>query len=145
MDGMLLLRRKSCIQDIKFKIYWVSKSIPAAKSQNFVDISVAQKHTGTKFLEFEFFSSEKTRLQRYYQNKNQLLVTSSSYINLAIKLKQDKSEIYFFGKQYLTFASDRFFIFSGLIVFQGMMQVNLKSEFNLFWKINSGSLKLPKT
>ena len=103
------------------------------------------KNTGTKFLEFEFFSSEKTRLQRYYQNKNQLLVTSSSYINLAIKLKQDKSEIYFFGKQYLTFASDRFFIFSGLIVFQGMMQVNLKSEFNLFWKINSGSLKLPKT
>ena len=41
--------------DIKFKIYWVSKSIPAAKSHNFVNISEAQKPTWGKFLEFGFF------------------------------------------------------------------------------------------
>ena len=55
MDGILLLRRKSCIRNIKFKIYWLSKSIPAAKPQNFVDISGAQKPTWAKFWEFEFF------------------------------------------------------------------------------------------
>ena len=35
---------------------------------------------------FDFFISEKTRLYRSYQNKNQLVVTSSSYINLKMKL-----------------------------------------------------------
>ena len=55
MHGILLLGQKSCIWDIKFKIYWVSKSIPAAKQQNFVNISGAQKPTGTIFWEFEFF------------------------------------------------------------------------------------------
>ena len=154
MDRIQLLGRKSCIRDIKFKIFWVSKSIPVAKSQNFVDISRAQKPTWAKFLEFESFLSEKTRLHIYYQNKNQLVVTSSSCINLTIKLliklyllapKQDKSKILLFGgKQHLTFASDRLFILSGFIVLQGMVQVNEKSEFNLFWKINNGILKLPK-
>ena len=43
MDEILLL--------VKFKIYWVTKSIPAAKSQNFVDISGAQKPTWAKFME----------------------------------------------------------------------------------------------
>ena len=57
--------------------------------------------------------SEKTRLHRYYQNKNQLVDTSSSYINITVKLliksyllaqKQAKNEILIFlGKQYLTF------------------------------------------
>ena len=55
MHGILLLGRKSCIQDIKFKLYWVSKSIPAPKSQNCVEISGAQKPTWAKFLESEFF------------------------------------------------------------------------------------------
>ena len=75
-----------------------------AKSQNFVDISGTQKQkpTRAKFLEVEFFLSEKKRLYRYYQNKNQLEVTSSSYINLRMKLliksyliaqKMGKSEI----------------------------------------------------
>ena len=62
--------QKSCIQDIKFKFYWVSKSIPAAKSQDSVDISGAQKPIWAKLLEFDFFLSGKTRLYRYYQNKN---------------------------------------------------------------------------
>ena len=52
---ILLLEQKSCIRDIKFKIYGVSKSIPAAKSQNFVHISRALKPTWAKFLEFNFF------------------------------------------------------------------------------------------
>ena len=57
--------------------------------------------------------SEKTRLHRYYHNKNQLVDTSSSYINITVKLlirsyllaqKQAKNEIsIFLGKQYLTF------------------------------------------
>ena len=33
-----------------------------------------------------FFLTEKTRLYRYYQNKNQLGVKSSSYINFTMKL-----------------------------------------------------------
>ena len=114
MDGILLLGQKTCIWDINVKIYWVSKSISAVKSQNFVDISWTQKPTWDKFLEFEFFLTEKTRLHKYYQNKNQLVVTLYSYIHLTMKLliksyllaqKQSKSEIRFFGgKQYLTFA-----------------------------------------
>ena len=55
MYGILFLGQKAFIWDIKFKIYGVSKFIPAAKSQNFVDISGAQKPTWSKFLEFEFF------------------------------------------------------------------------------------------
>ena len=87
IDGILLLGRKSCIWNVKFKIYWVTKSIPAAKSQNFVDILGAQKLTLAKFLDFVFFFlPEKTRLCRHYENKNQLGVTSSSYINLTKKL-----------------------------------------------------------
>ena len=78
MDGMILLGRISCIRDITFNIYWVSKSTPAAKSLNFVDISGAQKPTWAKLLELGFFLPEKTRLQRYYQNKNQVVFTSSS-------------------------------------------------------------------
>ena len=136
MDGILLLGLKSCIWDIKLKIYCVSKSIPAAKSQNFVDISGAQKPIWATIFGIWIFLSEEKRLYRYYQNKNQLVVTSSSYINLTMKLliksyllaqKQIKSEILLFlggGKQYLTFASDRLFIFSGLILLKGMLQVN---------------------
>ena len=95
---------KSFIQDIKFKTYWVSKSIPVAKSKNSVDISGAQKPIWTKFL--KFILSEKTRSHRYYQNKNQPVVTSSSYINLTMKLliksylltqKQGKSEVLLLG------------------------------------------------
>ena len=84
---MLYLGRKSCIWNIKSKIYQVSKSIPAAKfCQNFVDILGGQKSTWANFLEFGFFLSEKKTLYRYHQNKNQLGVTSSLYINLTMKL-----------------------------------------------------------
>ena len=116
MDGILLLGQTSYIQDIKFKIYWLSKSIQAAKSQSSGSISEVQKLTWAKFLKTDFFLFEKTRLCRYYENKNQLVVTSSSYISLMMKLlvasyliaqRQSKSEILLFGgKQYLTFASD---------------------------------------
>ena len=56
----LFLGQKLWIWDIKFKIYYMSKSI--AKCQNCADISRAQKPARAKFLEFEFFLSEKTRL-----------------------------------------------------------------------------------
>ena len=55
MDEILMLGQKSCIQDIELKIYWMSKSITATKSQKFFYISGAQKLTWAKFLEFEFF------------------------------------------------------------------------------------------
>ena len=48
----------SCIWEITFKIYWVSKSIPAAKSQKFVNISGAEKPTWTTLLESDFFKSK---------------------------------------------------------------------------------------
>ena len=51
----------SCIWDIKFKIYVVSKSVSAAKSQNIFDISEAQKPTWAKFLEFNFFYLKKNK------------------------------------------------------------------------------------
>ena len=51
MVGTLLLGLKSCIWDISFKMYDVSKSIPVAKSQNFV----GKKPTWVKFLEFDLF------------------------------------------------------------------------------------------
>ena len=104
-----------------------------AKSQNFVDISVAQRPTWAKFLEFGFFLSEKTRLYICYLNKNQLGVTSSSYINLTMKLliksknsqkSRAQMKFTFFGKPYLSFALCRLLIFSGFIVLQGMMQIN---------------------
>ena len=47
---------KSCIWDILFTMYEVSKSIIAAKSQNYVDSSGAQKPTWAKSLEFDFFN-----------------------------------------------------------------------------------------
>ena len=73
--------------DTEFKIYLVPKSIPAGKSQNFVDISGVQKPTRTSVWNLLFFFLfGKTSLHRYYQNKNQLVVTSFSYINLTIKL-----------------------------------------------------------
>ena len=55
MDGIVSLGRKSCVYYIKLKIYLVSKSIPVAKSQNFIAISGAQDPTWAKFLEFDFF------------------------------------------------------------------------------------------
>ena len=51
MVGTLLLGLKSCIWDTSFKTYDVSKSIPAAKFQNFV----GKKSTWVKLLEFDFF------------------------------------------------------------------------------------------
>ena len=93
-----------------------------------------QKPTWANFLEFRFFfTPEKSRLYRYYQNKNQLGFTSSSYINLTLKLLRKsknspktrvKMKFQIFGKPYLSFASYRLFIFSGFIVHQGMMQIN---------------------
>ena len=53
MVGAVLLGQKSCIWDM-FKMYEVSKSIPAAKSQIFIDISGAQKPKWAKLLEFVF-------------------------------------------------------------------------------------------
>ena len=68
---------------------------------------------GQNFWSLKFFYL-KRQGYRYYQEKNQVGLTSSSYINLAMKLliklylwaqKQSKSEILaFFRKLYLTFS-----------------------------------------
>ena len=112
MDGILLLGQKSCIRDIKFKIYLASKSIPAAKSQNFVDISGEQKPTWAKCLAFGFFYLKR---QGYIDIIRAKINLGSNHLHtkifkLLIKLylwaqKQGKSEILtFFGKLYLTFS-----------------------------------------
>ena len=44
-----------CFDENRTSETFVSKSVPAAKSQNFVEISGAQKPTWAKFLEFDFF------------------------------------------------------------------------------------------
>ena len=58
--------------------------------QNLKILSTFQGHKnllGQYFWNLNFFVLfEKTRLNRYHQNKNQLGVTSSSYINLTRKL-----------------------------------------------------------
>ena len=88
-----------------------------------------QKRTWANFLEFGFFLPENSRLYRYYQ----LGFTSSSYINLTMKLliksenstkSRVKMKFYIFGKQYLIFASDRLFIFSGFILLQEIIRIN---------------------
>ena len=73
--------------DTEFKIYLVPKSIPAGKSQNFVDISGEQKpHTDKVFGICIFFYLERQVYIDITRTKNQLVVTSFSYINLTIKL-----------------------------------------------------------
>ena len=68
MDGILLLRLKPCIWDINFKICLMSKTIPAAKSQNFVNILGGNKNPhGQDFWNLNLYL--KKRLYRYYQNK----------------------------------------------------------------------------
>ena len=42
---------------------------------------------GQNFWNLNFFLSEKTRLHRYYQKKNELVVTSSSYKNLRMNCR----------------------------------------------------------
>ena len=54
-------------------MYGMSKLIPAAKSQNFVDISGAQKPTWAKFLEFDFF---------FYLKRQGYIDITSAKINL---------------------------------------------------------------
>ena len=92
--GILFLGEKSFIRGIKFEIYWASNSIPAAKSQNFVNISWGQKPTCSKFFEFDFFY-----LKTFFSGRGTL-------------------------SRFCSFASDRLFIFLGIIVLQDMMQVN---------------------
>ena len=88
---------------------------------------------GQNFWNWNFFIPEKLRLYRYYQNKNQLGFTLSSYINITMKLliksenspkSRVKMKFYIFGKLSLSFASDTLFIFSDFIVLRGMMQIN---------------------
>ena len=63
MDGILLLGRKSCIQHIKFKIYWMSKPVPAANLKILSTFHGEQKPTWLKFLEL------KLKLKFLYLNR----------------------------------------------------------------------------
>ena len=128
MNGILLLGWKSCFQDVKFQIYWVSKSIPAVKSQTFVDNSGAENFWNLIFLlkrqGYADITRTKINLWSYHLHTYYLTMKFSikSYL---LAQKQGKSEILlFFRKQYLTFATGRLFVFSGFIRHQGIMQVN---------------------
>ena len=95
----------------------------------------------------------KTYMGRIFENP--LVVTSSSYINLTMKLliksnllappkKGQNKILLLFGKHYFIFASDSFCLIRLYSAPRGIIQVNWKSEFHLFWKVHCGSLKLPK-
>ena len=55
-----------------------------------------------------------------------------------------KMKFYISGKQYLSFASDRLFIFSVFIVLEEMMQINWKSKFKFILKNPQWQLKITK-
>ena len=71
MDGIILLGRKSCIREIKIKMYWVPKSIPAVQNLKILSTFQGYKNPhGQNFWNLIFLLSEKARLDRYYENKN---------------------------------------------------------------------------
>ena len=122
-----------------FQIYLLSKFIPAAENFTFQGDKYSY---GQTFWNLDFLP-ENSRLYIYYQNKNRLGFTSSSCINLTMKLlikvenspkSRVKTKFYIFGKPYLSFPSDRLFIFSDFIVLQGMMEINQKSKFKFILK-----------
>ena len=129
--GYYCLGKNQAYWDIKFKIFWVPKPILTAKSQNLVNTSEAQKPTWAKFLEFGFFYPKRQGYIDITRKKNQLGVTSSSYVNLIRKLlikshlfaqKQGKSEILlFWGNSISIAASCILSVFSGFILFQRMV------------------------
>ena len=110
MVETLLLVQKSCIWDIMFRMYEVSKSIPAAKSQNFVNISRAQKPIWAKILEFEFFCVKRQSyidIARTEINLVDIILTMKLLTKLYLLAQNvgQKWNFTFFGKPYITFAS----------------------------------------
>ena len=113
------------------------QNLLGAKAHTNCKISKSCQHSGGtkthmgKIFGIWIFLSIKARLYRYYQKKNQLGVTASSYVNLTRKLliksnlfaqKQGKSEILiFWGSSISIAASDILSIFSGFILFQRMV------------------------
>ena len=83
MTVILFFLQKSGFWNIFFKIYYVSKFIPAAKSENFVDTLRPQKPTWTKFWKSK---NLKNQSYRYYHEKTQVGPTLSLYLNLTMKL-----------------------------------------------------------
>ena len=55
MDEIPLLGQISYIQDVKLRICWVAKSMPAAKSETFVNISGSEKSYMGKIFGIWFF------------------------------------------------------------------------------------------
>ena len=105
--------------------------------QNLKILSTFQGHKnphGQNFWNLIFFSFEKKKIMQILPGQKPvygyIIFIHKSYNEIVDKLyllaqKQGKSEILLFsGKQYLTFGSNRPFIFSGFIMLQGMMQVN---------------------
>ena len=85
-----------------------------------------------KFLEFEFFfilRGKVTDITRKNPIWAHIIFIHKSYNEIVDKIvkwpeNRAKMRLYIFESLYLTFASNRLFIFSGFIVFQGMMQIN---------------------
>ena len=114
---------KSCIPNIKFKIYCVSKSIPVAKSQNVVKISGAQKPSWAKCLKFNFFYLKRqgySDITRRKINWGHIIFIHQSYNEIV-----DKIKFYFLGGSSISLLLQiRLFIFSAFKVLRGVIQVN---------------------
>ena len=138
MDRILFLGRISCIWDINFKFICCQNSYQLQKILHFRETNTLWAN----FLEFGFFTWKFKTIYILPEQK-WLGFTSSSYINLTMKLlikvenspkSRVKMKFYIFGKPYLSFPSDRLFIFSDFIVLQGMMEINQKSKFKFILK-----------
>ena len=128
--GILLFGQKKIgISDVLFKIYYVLKSIPAAKSQNFVNTLGPQKPRCTNILKFVFSLIWKDKIIDITR-KDHAGLTSPSYINLTMKLliklqnspkNRAKMKLYTFWETVSHFCFRWLFIFSGFLVPHGMV------------------------
>ena len=123
MGGALLFGQTL---DILFIIYSVQKSIRAAKSK------ILLKPCGQSFWNLNFFFILRGKVTDITRKKPiwaHIIFIHKSYSEIVDKIvkwpeNRAKMRLYIFERLYLTFASNRLFIFSGFIVFQGMMQIN---------------------
>ena len=113
---------KSCIPNIKFKIYCV-KIHTSCKISNVVKISGAQKPSWAKCLKFNFFYLKRqgySDITRRKINWGHIIFIHQSYNEIV-----DKIKFYFFGGSSISLLPQiRLFIFSAFKVLRGVIQVN---------------------
>ena len=109
-------------------------------------------HMGKLFGICFFFLSKKTRLYRYYHNRNQLGVISSSYINLSMKLlikswsspkKWQKWNLHFWESGISVLLQIGSLSFQASLCSKEWCRLTKNQNLNL-WKIPNDGLKLPR-